>query len=161
MRIQMEADGSQESGSFPLVNEGDYFIKVLEVRDGVTKRGHNKADIMFGIFDMANPTDALARCWHTITFIPKDKPGHGMWLHANHALGLPYDGSLDFETRDYVDTSCRAHIIIDKYTDKNGNIKTVNRVSEFHTEDSNDKEPSRSASTPKQEPKPTARKDSF
>ena len=77
MRIQMDADASQESQDFPVAPEGDYVAEVVERRDGTTKdTGRQKVDLLFAL--MTEDGHAVGRAWHTVVFIPKGEPGHGM-----------------------------------------------------------------------------------
>lgn len=127
-QVSMRANKDQESGGYPIADPGDYFLKVKSKKDGTTKTNRQKVDLLIGIYD--DNGNEVGSCFHTVTFISEGEPGHGIWLHVNHALGLPYDGEVDFDTQDYVDAECRGRVIQDEY---NGKIK--NKIEEFYTED--------------------------
>ncbi len=128
MRVNMDVDGSQAKGGFPVVPNGEYFIKVSNKKDGMTKTKRQKVDLMFDIESASG--EKLGGLWHTLTFIPKGEPGHGMWLYTNRCLGLPYDGALDFDTDEYMGQACKALIIQDTYDGK-----TRNKVEYFILDD--------------------------
>lgn len=123
-RVNMNADGKQADGQeFPVADPGKYLVRVEKKTDGLTGESAKnpncqKVDLLFSLWDMDNK---VGSCWHTLTFIPEGRPGHGMWLHANKALGMPWDGALDYDTDEYVNASCYAEVKIDTYQGKKRN----------------------------------------
>lgn len=149
MRVNIEADSSEIMGVWPIVSEGDYEIECVHKEDGTTKDkvdnegnimpGKPKVNLRFKIIDSEGA--GIGSCFHTLTFIPKGEKGHGFLLHANKALGMPYDGRLDYDTEEYLGKRCRAHIIVDNY---GGNQR--NKIGDFISE------------KPEETPKPSAAK---
>jgi len=156
-QVRMRADRSQESGSYPIADPGDYFLRVKEKTDGKTGRDAKnpncqKVDLIISILDDRN--EEVGSVFHTVTFIPEGRKGHGIWLHVNHALGLPYDGEVDFDTDEYLDKECRGRVIVDTY-----NGKTRNKIEEFYVEDEGEEKketppPSRETSRSRQDEQP-------
>lgn len=140
-RINMRADASQESGGYPLAEPGEYFLRVKRVKDGTTRTNRQKVDLLISILDEEGVE--VGSAFHTVTFIPEGQPGHGIWLHVNHALGLPYDGEVDFDTDDYLGKECRGRVIQDTYEGK-----TRNKIEEFYVEDDGNQEAPAPAAAP-------------
>ena len=75
------------------------------------------------------------KLWHTLVWIPKGEPGHGFTVAALKAMGMPFDGSLDFDDEELRGRTFYAEVGIETYTAKDGKEKTKNIVSKFVTGD--------------------------
>ena len=108
MRVHMDADASQESKDFPVAPKGDYVVEVIDKRDGTTKEtGRQKVDLFCDI--MTEDGKSVGKCWHTMVFVPKGEPGHGMARPTmpRAAYGSPTD------TDEYLHKFCHAHVVVD------------------------------------------------
>lgn len=131
MRIQMDVDGSQASGGFTLVPEGEYIAQVAAAVGGRTKKGdRDKVDLRFDLQDFGGKK--VGSCFEVLTFIPKGEAGHGIWLHVNKCLGMPWDGTVDFDTDEYVGRSARVKVIINTYQKSDGTVGKNNKISVFY-----------------------------
>jgi len=134
VNIRMNADKKQETTGFPLVPDGDYLLKIRKVTDGSASQqsknpGCEKIQAIIDIIDEATD-EKVGSLVTTVTFIPEGKAGHGIWLHFNHAFGMPYDGEVDFNTQDYVGQTSRGRIYTDTY-----NGKKSNKIGELYVAD--------------------------
>ncbi len=127
MRINMNADAEQEGGGgdFPIVEDGDYNLVIEEVQDGVTSDeaknpGVQKVGLLIGICS-DDWKERIGSFWHTVTFLDENKKGHGIWLHFNHAVGMPHDGAVDFDTDDYIGRKFQGTIGQKTYRKKDSN----------------------------------------
>lgn len=114
-------------GVYETIPPGDYFVRVKEVKDGTSKSGYQKVDLFLEVFDKSDKR--VGGMWTNLTMIPLGKDGHGIWLHANHAFGLPYDGEVSFDTADYRGKTAYVKIGTRVYDGK-----TYNTIAEWYNE---------------------------
>jgi hypothetical protein len=128
MRIKLKANAADEiaggTGPFP---EGEYTLAVTGVEDKETQTGRNMVKMELTV---ETGSQKGRKMWHNLTFIPEGDKGHGFTVRALHALGLKFDGNLDFDTQEFVGRAFKANVGIE---DREWNGKTYhnNIIREF------------------------------
>jgi len=115
MKIDYEVD--ENAGVYSPLPAGRYRVKVLEVEDGYSKAGDPKVNMKLGVVDQQDRW-----VFHTLTFIPKGQPGHGIAVHSLKCFGFAIDKSrVNFDSEDLVGKEAMADIIIEEYNGKRSN----------------------------------------
>ena len=115
-----DADAKEESvggqgGNFTPAPRGIYTIQVADFKDGTTAT--TKRPMVTLECEVADEGEYLGKkVWLTVTKIPKGEKGHGLFVHALHAFGLPHDGAYDFYTEDFQGRQARALLGVKPYT---------------------------------------------
>lgn len=130
-RIEMEANAEEETsgggGNFPAAPRGIYTLQVSDyslsqkTSANAKNPGVPKTNFTCEIADQGEHFGK--KVWHTVTWLGKGKKGHGMCLHFLHAVGMPYDGALDFEEEEFQGKQFKALIEVEPYEkDVNGKV---------------------------------------
>jgi len=115
MRIDYEVD--ENAGVYSPLPAGKYRVKVLEVEDGYSKAGDPKLNMKLAVVDQSDRW-----VYHTLTFIPKGQPGHGIAVHSLKCFGFSIDKSrVNFDSDDIVGKEAMADLIIEEYNGKRSN----------------------------------------
>ena len=115
MRIDYEVD--ENAGVYSPLPAGRYRVKVLEVEDGYSKAGDPKINMKLAVVDQSDRW-----VYHTLTFIPKGQPGHGIGVHSLKCFGFSIDKSrVNFDSDDIVGKEAIADLVIDEYNGKRSN----------------------------------------
>lgn len=125
-RITMEANAKEADGFLP-IPDGEYILTCTKVTDKTASTGRAMANLELTVGDGEYEG---RKVWHNVTFIPKGEDGHGFMVHALHAFGLPFDGSLDFDTSEFRGRSCKAQVNTETYKGK-----ANNKIADFITVD--------------------------
>jgi len=134
MKINYEVD--ENAGVYTPLPAGKYRVKVLAVEDGYSKAGDPKLNMKLGIVDQPERW-----VYHTLTFIPKGQPGHGIAVHSLKCFGFSVDKSrVNFDSEDMVGKEAMADLIIEEYNGKKTNkVKVFDYLSDANPAD-NDEE---------------------
>lgn len=98
-------------------------------KDGFTKESnYPKVDILAEVKD--DPEFEGERVFHSVTFLPKGKPGDGMAIHFLKTIGQPWEGKFKVESSDWVGSEFMGYVVTDEYK---GKIK--NKISEIKSVD--------------------------
>ena len=115
MKIDYEVD--EKAGVYTPLPAGRYRVKVLAVEDGYSKAGDPKLNMKLGVMEHADRW-----VFHTLTFIPKGQPGHGIAVHSLKCFGFSIDKSrVNFDSEDMVGKEAMADLIIEEYNGKRSN----------------------------------------
>jgi hypothetical protein len=115
MKIDYEVD--EKAGVYTPLPAGRYRVKVLAVEDGYSKAGDPKLNMKLGVVE--HPDRWV---FHTLTFIPKGQPGHGIAVHSLKCFGFSIDKSrVNFDSEDMVGKEAMADLIIEEYNGKRSN----------------------------------------
>jgi len=120
-----------------LLPKGTYTFEIVEFvskagdtypKEGKTKNGDPKVDILAEVVDTSVEFDG-ERVFHSVTFLPKDKPGAGMSVHFLKTIGQPWEGNISVDPSAWVGERFKAYVIEDEYNGKKSNkIKGVEPV---------------------------------
>lgn len=139
-------DTTKPSGSFEkkLLPKGNYNLEIIEFmsksgemypKEGTTKNGDPKVDILVQVTTAGEFEGE--RLFHSVTFMPKDKPGAGMAVHFLKTIGQPYEGKIKVDPTQWVGAEFQGYVIQDEYQGKKGNkIKGVEPIAEAKKDDS-------------------------
>jgi hypothetical protein len=119
-----------------LLPKGNYDFEIVEFvskagnsypLEGKTKNGDPKVDILAQVINSAEFDGE--RIFHSVTFMPKDKPGAGMAIHFLKTIGQPYEGKFNVNPEAWVGERFRGYVISDEYQGKKSNkIKGIEPI---------------------------------
>lgn len=75
------------SGSFFVIPRGKYELKITSALEGLTKNEDYKVTIDVAV--VGGDQDNKTIRFHTVTFLPDDRPGAGMAIHFIHCIKQP------------------------------------------------------------------------
>jgi len=117
-RWQLRANKEEEfTGTFELLPEGTYKFGVVDVEDKTSAKRNEYASLTVEVLDGEFAGSTL---FHNVVKIEEGNPGHGMLVHFLHAVGLQYDGDLDFDTKDFIGLEFTGDVVQEKYPKKDG-----------------------------------------
>jgi len=94
-------------------------------KDGFTKESnYPKVDILAEVRD--DPEFEGERVFHSVTFMPKDKPGAGMAIHFLKTIGQPWEKKFQVSSENWVGQEFLGYVVTDEYKGK-----TKNKISEI------------------------------
>ena len=118
----------------------DFEIVEFTARDGKTYplEGYTKnKDPMVNILcEVVNdPEFNKERVFHTVTFLPKDKPGAGMAIHFLKSIGQPWEGNFQVISDNWIGCRFKGYVVQDEYKgrikNKIGEVKAVESKSDI------------------------------
>jgi hypothetical protein len=75
------------------------------------------------------------RLFHTVTFMPKDKPGAGMAIHWLKTIGQPWEGVFKVNSDAWVGADFQGYVVQDEYQGKKKNkISEIRPISSKNDE---------------------------
>jgi hypothetical protein len=146
----MRADAAEETkttgnGDFDPAPRGIYTLQVADYSQDRRTTGGKNPGTPYTSFtcEIADQGPFFGkRVWHTVVWIQKGeagkpRPGHGLCVRFLHAVGMAYDGALNFDEADFQGRTFRALLEVEPYVRVvNGKSYTnhKNVVRELYTE---------------------------
>lgn len=93
-------------------------------KDGRTKNNDPMVNFLAEVVDDEEFNGE--RVFHTVTFLPKDKPGAGMAIHFLKTIGEPWEGKFEVESGHWIGKRFMGYVINEEY-----NGKTKNKITEI------------------------------
>lgn len=88
--------------------------------EGTTKeKGYPKVDFLAEVID--DEEFKGERIFHSVTFMPKDKPGAGMAIHFLKTIKQPYEGKIQADCQAWIGAKFMGYAIEDEYKGKKKN----------------------------------------
>lgn len=109
---------SDEEVTYELLAEGRYILEVDKVEEKTTNNGNDYWLITYKTEDNQKVFDSLFFTDKTLNRVKK----------CFKCLGLDVDGEFDYDPDDIVGCKMNGSVIIEDYTDKNGNQKQKNTL---------------------------------
>lgn len=125
MSFRHNYDGTKESGDFIPAPKADYFLRIVEVKEGLTKNNDKNATVKLVITE-GKYTNTIV--WHNVSFIQPGNPGAGISKHWLHSIGQPYEGDVDVEPQNWVGIVIFVALDIADYINKNEETKQKNVI---------------------------------
>jgi hypothetical protein len=96
-------------------------------KEGKTKNGDPKVDFLAEVTTEGEFKGE--RVFHSVTFLPKDKPGAGMSVHFLKTIDQPHEGKFEVTPENWVGQEFRGYVIQDEYNGRKSNkIKGVEPI---------------------------------
>lgn len=119
-----------------LMPKGNYDYEIVEFtskagesypKEGKTKNGDPKVDFLA---EVVTPGEFEGeRVFHSVTFLPKDKPGAGMSIHFLKTINQPWEGKFQVDPIAWVGERFRGYTVEDEYQGKKSNkIKGIEPI---------------------------------
>lgn len=123
--FKVDFSGVEESGDFSPAPAGTYTLKVLEIEEGKSQRGHNMVNVTLAI--VGGSFDGK-KVFHKVTFIPKGEPGAGFSKHWLKVIGQPYEGEVTVSPLRWRGARLEADLSVEDYENKEGVTKKKNKL---------------------------------
>jgi hypothetical protein len=111
--IDMDVDqDSDQRPNYEPFAAGEYELFISDYKTGKTKES-NRTKMDLELTVDAGPFKGR-KMWHTLVFVPKGEPGHGLTVQALKAFGLMQAGetAVSLSFADFKGRTCRAKVII-------------------------------------------------
>lgn len=96
-------------------------------KEGTTKNGDPKVDFLAQV---TTPGEFEGeRVFHSVTFLPKDKPGAGMSIHFLKTINQPWENKFKVDPQAWIGERFRGYTIEDEYNGRKSNkIKGIEPI---------------------------------
>ena len=127
--------GVQESGGFTPVPVGEYWLKVMDTKEGHTGKGDRMVDVTLEVTNDIQYNGK--KVWHKVSFLPaKQKdgtptPGAGISKHWLHCLGEPFEAHAAVNHLAWRGKRLKVKLGLDTYIGRDDKEKNKNVIDEI------------------------------
>ena len=112
MRGNLNLNGVEEQGMFTILPEGEYVVRVGEVRDKYSSKGDGYVAVKFTVMEGEHTGSPV---WDNINFVPAIL---GRTKHFLHTIDQPYEGVIEYDSENWIDRELRITIKHEEYQGK-------------------------------------------
>lgn len=153
MQFEVDKDEFESAGYYDhkLIVDQKVTLYIVDYKEKTSGKGYPQLTIDNDVMEAVNDPDWKFndRIFHTITFIPKGLPGHGIAVHFFKVLGFKPDeqGIMDIDLDSLIGKQYRAFA----YVERGADGRKYQRVRNFEPIEPSDAMPTEA---PRQEPAP-------
>lgn len=123
---------SESGGQFEIVEEGEHYARIAEVKEGTSSNDDDMPSIKLVITSGVSQDLWL---WDNIVISDNpNSPGYkilGRSKHFLHCIGEPHEGQIEVDTNNWLDKEVKIKVYHDTFTNKKGYKTTKAKVEQY------------------------------